>query len=83
MNLDIKKAVGIDLSNGRLIKTNLKLISKAKYDKAFKRLQRKQSKRVLITKKDKVKLDINFAKTQIKLNKIYEKTSNIKKRFTA
>lgn len=80
-NLDIKKAVGIDLnineialSSGRLIKTNSKLISKAKYDSAFKRLQRKQSRRVL-----KQKLGANFVKTQIKLNRIYKKASNIKK----
>nr|WP_255296838.1 transposase [Campylobacter coli] len=85
-NLDIKKAVGIDLnineialSSGRLIKTNSKLISKAKYDNAFKRLQRKQSRRVLRAKKEKVKLGANFFKTQIELNRIYEKASNIKK----
>lgn len=69
----------IALSSGRLIKTNSKLISKAKYDSAFKRLQRKQSRRVLKAKKDKVKLCVNFVKTQNKLNKIYEKASNIKK----
>lgn len=84
--IDIKRAVGIDmnineiaLSNGRLIKTNSKLINKAKYDNAFKRLQRKQSRRVLKAKKDKIKLGSNFRKTQIRLNKIYERASNIKK----
>lgn len=85
-NLDIKKAVGIDLnineialSNGTLIKTNSKLISKAKYDSTFKILQRKQSRRVLKSKKDKQKLGTNFRKTQNKLNSIYEKTTNLKK----
>ena len=84
--IDIKRAVGIDmnineiaLSNGRLIKTNSKLINKAKYGNAFKRLQRKQSRRVLKAKKDKIKLGSNFRKTQIRLNKIYERASNIKK----
>ena len=84
--IDIKRAVGIDmnineiaLSNGRLIKTNSKLINKAKYNNAFKRLQRKQSRRVLKAKKDKIKLGSNFRKTQIRLNKIYERASNIKK----
>ena len=84
--IDIKRAVGIDmnineiaLSNGRLIKTNPKLINKAKYGNTFKRLQRKQSRRVLKAKKDKIKLGSNFRKTQIRLNKIYERASNIKK----
>ena len=84
--IDIKRAVGIDmnineiaLSNGRLIKTNSKLINKAKYGNAFKRLQRKQSRRVLKAKKDKIKLSSNFRKAQIRLNKIYERASNIKK----
>ena len=85
-NLDIKKAIGVDLnikeyalSNGELIKTNSNLLSKPKYDKAFKRLQRKQSKRILRAKKEKIKLGVNFKKTQTRLNKIYEKVSNIKK----
>lgn len=85
-NLDIKKAIGVDLnineyalSSGELIKTNSKLLSKAKYDQAFKRLQRKQSKRILKAKKEKIKLGVNFKKTQTRLNKIYEKASNIKK----
>jgi len=84
-NLDIKKAVGIDLnineialSNGTLIKTNSKILSSKKYNNVFKRLQRKQSRRVLKAKK-KVKSGLNFRKTQLVLNKIYEKTSNIKK----
>ncbi len=84
-NLDIKKAVGIDLnindialSDNTLIKTHSKDISKIKYDKKFLRLQKKQSRRVLKAKKIKVKLGSNFKKTQNKLNKIYEKSKNKK-----
>ena len=86
--LEIKKAIGIDLnineyalSNGNLIKTNSKLNSKVKYDSAFKRLQRKQSRRVLKSKTKKVKLCSNFNKTQNRINRIYEKVKNIKKDF--
>ncbi len=84
-NLDIKKAVGIDLnikdialSNNTLIKTYSKDISKSKYDKKFLRLQKKQSRRVLKAKKFKVKLGANFKKTQLKLNKIFEISKNRK-----
>ena len=84
----INKAVGIDLninevalSNGNLINTNSKLFSYAKYDKNFKRLQRKQSRRILISKSKKVKLSSNFKKTQNKLNKIYERSSNIRRDY--
>ncbi|EPO3815538.1 RNA-guided endonuclease InsQ/TnpB family protein [Campylobacter coli] len=85
-NINFKEAVGIDLnineialSNGELIKTQSKSINAKKYDNAFKRLQRKQSRRILKSKKNKTKLSHNFKKTQIKLNKIYERSSNIKK----
>lgn len=84
----INKAIGIDLnineialSNGNLIDTKSKLFSYAKYDKAFKILQRKQSRRILISKSKKVKLSSNFKKTQNKLNKIYERSSNIKRDY--
>ena len=84
--IDIKRAVGIDmnineiaLSNGDLLPTCSNSINKAKYSATFKRLMRKQSKRVLKAKKDKIKLGSNFRKTQIRLNKIYERASNIKK----
>lgn len=84
----INKAVGIDLnineialSNGNLINTNSKLFSYAKYDKNFKKLQRKQSRRILISKSKEVKLSSNFKKTQNKLNKIYERSSNIKRDY--
>lgn len=84
--IDITRAVGIDmnineiaLSNGDLLPTCSKSINKAKYSATFKRLMRKQSKRVLKAKKDKIKLGSNFRKTQIRLNKIYERASNIKK----
>lgn len=83
---DIKSSVGIDLnindialSNGTLIKTHSKLISAKKYDLAFKRLQRKQSRRILLSKQQKTKLCANFKKTQAKLNKIYERSANTKK----
>lgn len=79
------KAVGIDLnindialSNKELIKTHSKLLSAIKYDKAFKKLQRKQSRRVLKAKKDKIKLGKNFSKTQKKLNAKFEKSKNQK-----
>lgn len=83
--LDITKAVGIDLnindialSNNSLIKTDSKDISKAKYDKKFLSLQKKQSRRVLKAKRFKIKLGSNFKKTQDRLNKIHEKSKNKK-----
>ena len=79
------KAIGIDLnindialSNGELIKTHSKLLSAIKYDKAFKKLQRKQSRRVLKSKQNKVKLGKNFSETQRKLNAKFEKSKNLK-----
>ncbi|EAQ94097.1 transposase [Campylobacter jejuni] len=42
-------------------------------------MQRKQSRRILKTKKEKTKLSHNFKKTQLKLNKIYEKSSKSKR----
>ncbi|BDB63998.1 transposase [Helicobacter cinaedi] len=85
-NLTSNKCVGIDLnvndvalSNGELIKTLSKKINAKKYDKAFKRLQRKQSRRILKSKEAKTKLGGSFKKTQKRLNKIYERSSNIKK----
>ena len=83
---EIQSCIGIDmnindiaLSNGTLIDTSSKLFSVKKYDKVFKRLQRKQSRRVLKSKKEKVKLSSNFRKSQLKLNKIYERSGNLKK----
>ncbi|HED0825018.1 TPA: transposase [Campylobacter coli] len=83
---EIQSCIGIDmnindiaLSNGTLIDTNSKLFSVEKYDKAFKRLQRKQSRRILKSKTQKIKLSNNFKKTQQKLNTIYERSSNVKK----
>ncbi len=85
-NIHIDKCVGIDvnindiaLSNGELIQTYSKAINIEKYSKPFKRLQRKQSRRILKSKKQKTKLCANFAKTQSKLNAIYERSSNVKK----
>ncbi|TQR31813.1 transposase [Campylobacter sp. MIT 99-7217] len=85
-NLDSNKCVGIDLnindialSNGELIKTLSKKINAKKYDTTFKRLQRKQSRRILKAKECKSKLGSNFKKTQKQLNKIYERSSNIKR----
>lgn len=83
---EIQSCIGIDmnindiaLSNGALIDTNSKFFSIKKYDKVFKRLQRKQSRRILKSKKQRLKLSNNFKKTQNKLNKIYERSSNLKK----
>lgn len=85
-NLDISKALGIDLniadialSNGELIKTHSQDLAKIKYSKAFKTLQKKQSRRVLKSKKAKIKLGSNFRKTQNKLNKLFSKATNQKK----
>jgi putative transposase len=85
-NIDISKAIGIDLnihdialSDGKLIKTNSKEIGKLKYKKRMLRLQRKQSRRVLKAKKHKQKLGANFRKTQKELNITYKKVVNIKK----
>ncbi len=84
-NLNINKAIGIDLnindialSNQSLIPTNSKNFNVAKYSKIFQRLQRKQSRRLLKSKKEKTKLSVNFKKTQQRINKIYEKSANIK-----
>ncbi len=80
-----KNSVGIDLniydialSNKELIKTYSKIYSQAKYSKLFKRLQRKQSRRVLKSKQNKIKLGGNFYKTQKKLNKAFDKSSHQK-----
>ncbi|AFI05235.1 IS606 transposase (plasmid) [Helicobacter cetorum MIT 99-5656] len=59
----------------RLIPTYSKLHSFKKYSKEFKRLQRKQSRRVLKSKQNKIKLGGNFYKTQKKLNKAFDKSS--------
>lgn len=56
-------------------------MSAKKYDLAFKRLQRKQSRRILLSKQQKTKLCANFKKTQARLNKIYERSANTKKDF--
>ena len=84
-DLDIKRAVGIDtnveaiaFSNGSLVSTNSKLLSKPKYSSRFKRLQRKQSRRIEIAKKFKKKTGRNFRKNQLRLNRILNKASNSK-----
>lgn len=83
---EIQSCIGIDmnindiaLSNGTLIDTNSKLFSIKKYDKVFKRLQRKQSRRILKSKTQKLKLGHNFKKTQNRLNQIYQRSTNLKK----
>lgn len=85
-NVEPQKCIGIDLnindialSNGSLIKTLSKKINAKKYDSTFKRLQRKQSHRILKAKESKTKLGGSFKKTQKQLNKIYERSNNIKK----
>lgn len=84
-DIQLDKSIGIDininnfaLSNGELIKTLSKETSFKKYDKQFKRLQRKQSRRLLYSKQKGVKLGSNFKKIQQKINKLYEKSVNIK-----
>lgn len=84
-NLDIKKAIGIDLnirdialSNKTLIKTHSKSLAKKKYSNLLKMLQRKQSRRIVKSKKEDTKFPKNFKKTQAKINKIFKKISNKK-----
>ncbi|TWO18010.1 IS200/IS605 family element transposase accessory protein TnpB [Campylobacter hyointestinalis] len=69
----------VELSSDKLVETRSKQTNKIKYTQAFKKLQRKQSRRVEKAKKTKIKLSKNFRKTQRKLNKKYEKALNIKK----
>ena len=83
---EIQSYIGIDmnindiaLSNGTLIKTYSKELNTKKFDLTLKRLQRKQSRRIIKSRKDKTKLGSNFKKTQQKLNTIYERSSNVKK----
>jgi putative transposase len=82
---DISKAIGIDLnihdialSDGTLIKTNSKEIGKLKYQQRILRLQRKQSRRVVKSKKYKQKLGSNFRKTQKRINLNFSKVKNRK-----
>jgi len=62
----------LDISD--IKKVNLK----NKYKDKLKKLQRKQSRRILKAKKTKVKLGKNFKKTQDKINKIYQKNTDRK-----
>ena len=84
-NLDIKRAVGIDInveniafSNGFKLMTKSKLIAKTKYDKKIKRLKGKQSRRILRSKSTKTPLGKNFKKCQKKVCRIYDRASSIK-----
>ncbi|RAX56670.1 hypothetical protein CCZ01_08795 [Helicobacter monodelphidis] len=59
-----------------------KKVNAKKYNDKFKRLMRKNSRRVRIkleSKNKNQKLSNNFRKTQKQLNQIYERSSNIKK----
>lgn len=85
-NLDIKRAVGIDInveniafSNGFKLMTKSKLIAKTKYDKKIKRLKGKQSRRILRSKSTKTPLGKNFKKCQKKVCRIYDRASSIKR----
>jgi putative transposase len=42
----------------------------------IRRLKRKQSRRILVSKKSKTKLGSNYKKTQKKLNKLHKKITN-------
>ncbi|MBM0597369.1 transposase [Helicobacter pylori] len=79
---DMKELLGIEIDEEmdtkRLIPTYSKLYSLKKYSKKFKRLQRKQSRRVLKSKQNKTKLGGNFYKTQKKLNQAFDKSSHQK-----
>ena len=83
---EVQTAIGLDLninevglSSNELVETRSKQINKIKYAKSFKRLQRKQGRRIEIAKNTKKKVSKNFRKTQRTLNKKYEKAVNIKK----
>ncbi|MBM0612203.1 transposase [Helicobacter pylori] len=79
---DMKELLGIEideeLDTKRLIPTYSKLYSLKKYSEKFKRLQRKQSRRVLKSKQNKTQLGGNFYKTQKKLNQAFDKSSHQK-----
>ena len=84
-NLDIKRAVGIDInvdslaySTGTLLATNSRMFSAPKYSSAFKRLQRKNSRRLELARKEKRKVSKKFYKTLARLNKVQDKVSNSK-----
>lgn len=84
-DLDIKRAVGIDInvdslaySTGTLIATNSRRFSAPKYSSAFKRLQGKNSRRLELARKEKRKVSKNFYKTLARLNKVQDKVSNSK-----
>ncbi|NHB48668.1 transposase [Helicobacter pylori] len=80
--IDMKELLGIEideeLDTKRLIPTYSKLYSLKKYSEKFKRLQRKQSRRVLKSKQNKTQLGGNFYKTQKKLNQAFDKSSHQK-----
>ena len=85
-NLDISKSIGIDLNTENFaISAYEKPIDNGsrnrkglKYSKYIKSLERKQSRRVLKTKSNKIKLGRNYKKIQKKLNKLNKKLSNQK-----
>lgn len=84
-DLDIKRAVGIDVnvdslaySTGTLLATNSRMFSAPKYSSAFKRLQRKNSRRLELARKEKRKVSKKFYKTLARLNKVQDKVSNSK-----
>ncbi|EJB31494.1 transposase B-like protein [Helicobacter pylori NQ4228] len=80
--IDMKELLGIEIDEEwdtkRLIPTYSKLYSLKKYSEKFKRLQRKQSRRVLKSKQNKTQLGGNFYKTQKKLNQAFDKSSHQK-----
>ncbi len=79
---NMKELLGLEIDEKtdpkRLIPTCSKLYSLKKYSEKFKRLQRKQSRRVLKSKQNKTKLGGNFYKTQKKLNQAFDKSSHQK-----
>ncbi|AVV96435.1 transposase [Helicobacter pylori] len=79
---DMKELLGLEIDEKtdpkRFIPTCSKLYSLKKYSEKFKRLQRKQSRRVLKSKQNKTKLGGNFYKTQKKLNQAFDRSSHQK-----
>ncbi|WQS15299.1 transposase [Helicobacter pylori] len=80
--LDMEELLGIKLDAKthatQLIPTYSKLHSLKKYSKKSKRLQKKQSRRVLKSKQNKTKLGGNFYQTQKRLNQAFDKSSHQK-----
>ena len=82
-DLDIKRAIGIDtnvhgiaFSNGEIVPTKAKVFSNMRYNSKFKRIERRQSRRIERAKTRKVKTGANYRKDRLTLNKLRDKVCN-------